>query len=581
MYKRLLASLREFRTPSLATGFLILLEAVIECFIPFITADLINNLEQHSENLQLIVNRGLLLLLMAVLSLSCGGLAGVTCAKASAGFARNLRGDVFRKIQSFSFENIDRFSSSSLVTRLTTDISNVQMSYMMIIRTLIRAPLMMIFSIIMAYRMGGRLATSFVIIVPLMAVGLYVIGRIALPTFRRIFRKYDKLNESVEENVRGMRVVKAYAREEFEKRKFSAAAEAIRADFTKAERIVALNAPLMQICVYFNLLFVLYVGAKMIISNAGMTIGVGEISAMLTYGVQVMMQLMMLSMIYVMITMSGESVKRIGEVLNEESTLSSPAGAVTLVENGDIEFRDVNFKYSQRAEKNALSNINLSIRSGMTVGILGGTGDGKSSLVQLIPRLYDASEGIVRVGGRDVRDYDLLSLRNAVAVVLQKNVLFSGTIRENLRWGNEHATDEELIHACKLAQAHDFIMDFPDGYDSRIEQGGSNVSGGQKQRLCIARALLKNPKIMILDDSTSAVDTRTDALIREAFAEHIPEITKIIISQRVSSLEHANLIVVMENGRIADQGTHRELLERCSIYQEIYTQQSKDGDFDE
>lgn len=581
MFKKILISLREFKLPSILTGLFIVLEVIIECFIPFITSNLINNLENHSENINLIINRGLLLLLMAFLSLTFGGLAGLTSAKASSGFARNLRGDIFRKIQGFSFQNIDRFSSSSLVTRLTTDVSNVQMAYMLIIRNLVRAPLMMFFSIIMAYRIGGKLATSFVIILPVMIIGLYLIGHFALPTFRRIFVKYDHLNESIEENVRAMRVVKGYAREEFEKNKFAKAAEAIRVDFTKAERIVALNSPLMQLCVYFNLIFVLYFGAKLIITNHAMTIGVGEISAMLTYGIQIMIQVMMLTMVYVMITMSSESMKRIQEVLGEQSSITSPANAITVIPNGEVIFENVNFKYSERAEKNALSNINLSIDSGMTVGILGGTGDGKSSLVQLIPRLYDTTEGVVKVGGIDVQKYDLLALRNAVSVVLQKNVLFSGTIKENLRWGNEDATDEEIIHACQLAQAHDFIMEFPNQYDTKIEQGGTNVSGGQKQRLCIARALLKQPKILILDDSTSAVDTKTDSLIREGFAEFIPDITKIIISQRVSSIEHADMIVVMENGYIVDQGNHHQLLERCRIYQEIHAQQSKGGDSNE
>ncbi len=581
MFKKLLQSLREYKVPSLLTGLLIILESIIECFIPFITADLINNLENQSDNMKVVINRGLLLLLMAFLALICGGLAGMTSAKASAGFAKNLRGDLFRKIQSFSFENTDRFSSSTLVTRLTTDVSNVQMAYMLIIRNLIRAPLMMIFSIVIAYRMGGKLALSFVIIVPVLSFGLYLIGRFALPTFKRIFKKYDKLNESIEENVRGMRVVKGFAREEFEKKKFAKAANDIRIDFTRAEKIVSLSAPLMQICIYFNLLFVLYMGAKLIMVNAGTTIGVGEISAMLTYGIQIMMQLMMLNMVYVMLTMSSESMKRIEEILNEKSTLTSLSDAIMEVPDGSVEFKQVNFKYSKRAEKNALSDINIAIASGMTVGILGGTGDGISSLVQLIPRLYDATEGVVKVGGHDVREYDLTVLRDAVSVVLQKNVLFSGTIKENLRWGNEHATDEQMIHACELARAHDFIMSFPDQYDTKIEQGGTNVSGGQKQRLCIARALLKNPKVLILDDSTSAVDTKTDSQIRESFAEYIPDITKIIISQRVSSVEHADLIIVMENGSVVDQGKHQDLLKRCTIYQEIYTEQNKGGDFDD
>ena len=577
MYKRLLGCVREYKLPTFLTLFFIALEALIECFIPATTADLINSIQKGTD-MNTVLHSGLVLIAMAVASLCCGGIAGFTCAKASCGFAKNLRHDVFQRIQTFSFENMDKFSSASLVTRLTTDISNVQMSYMMLIRIAVRAPLLLIFSIIMAYRMGGALATSFVVIVPVLAGGLLLIARFAMPAFRRVFKKYDRLNESIEENVRGMRVVKGFSREEYERQKFGAASDDIRRDFTKAERLVSLNGPLMQLCVYFNMVFVLWMGSKLIIGSGGTVINVGHISAMLTYGMQILMQLMMLSMIYVTLTMSSEAFKRIGEVLNEESTLQNPDEPVYEVKNGSITFRDVSFKYSATAENYALSDIDLTIQSGMTVGILGGTGSSKSTLVQLIPRLYDVTEGAVEVGGVDVRQYDMDTLRGAVAMVLQKNLLFAGTIKDNLRWGNPDATDEELVEACKLAQAHDFVSTFPDGYDTHIEQGGSNVSGGQKQRLCIARALLKKPKILILDDSTSAVDTRTDAFIRAGFKTYIPETTKIIIAQRVASVMDADLILMMEGGRIAAAGTHDQLLASCAMYQEIYAQQTKGGD---
>ena len=574
MIKRLFGCVREYKRATVLTLIFIVLEAVIETFIPFITSDLVNRIE-GGTTVGVIVKIGLVLFAMAILSLSCGGIAGFTCARASAGFAKNLRHDMFERIQRYSFENIDKFSSSSLVTRMTTDVSNVQMAFMMIIRTAIRAPLMLIFSIVMAYILGGALATSFVVIIPLLVFGLIMIARKAMPAFRRVFKKYDRLNESIEENVRGMRVVKGFSREEYEKEKFGAAAEDIRKDFTRAERIVALNMPLMQCCLYFNMIFVLLVGSRLIITSGAQTINVGEMSAMLTYGVQILMQLMMISMIYVMLTMSGESMKRIDEVLTEIPALQNPQAAVTEVPDGSIDFNGVSFKYSEKAAKYALEGIDLHIRSGMTVGILGGTGSSKSTLVQLIPRLYDVTEGSVCVGHTDVRDYDIEALRCAVAMVLQKNLLFSGTIKENLRWGNENATDEEIIEACRLAQADEFVRSFPDGYDTKIEQGGTNVSGGQKQRLCIARALLKKPKILILDDSTSAVDTKTDLLIRKGFREYIPETTKIIIAQRVASVEDADLILVMDNGRIVDKGTHAELLDRCEIYREIYFQQTK------
>ena len=528
-----------------------------------------------------VVKTGLFLVLLAVLSLSCGASAGYTGSKASAGFARNLRHDVYCRVQDFSFENIDRFSTASLVTRMTTDIGNVQMAFMMIIRIAIRAPLMFIFAIVMAYIMGGALATTFVVLVPVLVAGLIAITRRAMPAFRAVFRKYDKLNESIEENVRAMRVVKGFAREEYEKQKFGAASQNICKDFTYAERIVALNSPLMQLCLYFNMIFVLFIGSKLIISNRGATIDVGQLSAMLTYGFQILMSLMIISMIYVMLTISAESIKRLGEVMDERPTLTSPAEALREVPDGSIDFEDVSFKYSEKAQNYALSDVDLHIPSGSTVGILGGTGSSKSTLVQLIPRLYDVSEGCVKVGGRDVREYDLDTLRNKVAVVLQKNLLFSGTIRDNLRWGDPDATDEELEAACRLAQADEFIRSFPDGYDTKIEQGGSNVSGGQKQRLCIARALLKKPKILILDDSTSAVDTHTDALIRAGFRSYIPETTKIIIAQRVASVQDADMILVMDNGRIAARGTHDELMRSSDIYRETYLQQNKGGERDE
>ena len=580
MIKKLLESVREFRKPTVITFILMVFEVFIEVLIPFITADLVNAIKAGAA-LDSVVKTGLILVGMAFLSLACGSLGGFTCSRASAGFAKNLRHDVFARVQGFSFENIDKFSTASLVTRLTTDIQNVQFAYMMLIRTAIRAPLMFLFAIVMAFVMGGPLALTFVVVVPLLGFGMYLIARRAMPAFRAVFRKYDKLNESIEENVRAMRVVKSFAREGYEKQKFAAASGNICADFTHAERIVALNSPLMQLCLYFNMIFILSVGSKLIVTSGGSYIDVGQISAMLTYGFQILMSLMMISMIYVILTMSAESAARIGEVLCEESTLKNPEKPVYDIPDGSVDFDHVSFKYSLSAKKYALSDIDLHIASGMTVGILGGTGSSKSTLIQLISRLYDVTEGCVRVGGRDVREYDLDSLRSAVAVVLQKNLLFSGTIKENLRWGDPDATDEEMIAACKLAQADDFIRSFHDGYDTYIEQGGTNVSGGQKQRLCIARALLKKPRILILDDSTSAVDTRTDALIRAGFKSFIPETTKIIIAQRVASVQDADLIIVMDNGTIADMGRHDELYARSPIYREVYQQQTNGGERDE
>ena len=573
MIKRLLGCVREYKLPSILTLIFIIGEVIIEVFIPFITADLVNSIKAGAEMRELLLT-GALLVCMALASLCCGGIAGFTCAKASAGFAKNLRGDLFRKIQTYSFENVDNFSTASLVTRLTTDVGNVQMSYMMIIRTAIRSPLMFIFSIIMAYVMGGALATTFVVVVPVLITGLLLVARKAMPAFRRVFKKYDRLNESIEENVRGMRVVKGFSREDYERERFGEASEDIRRDFTKAERIVACNTPLMQVCLYFNMVFVLTFGSYLIISGTGSNIDVGQLSAMLTYGMQILMSLMMLSMIYVMLTMSAESIKRIGEVLGEEPTLTSPEGGKTTVKDGSIDFNSVNFKYSAKAKKNALSEIDLHIPSGATVGIIGGTGASKTTLVQLIPRLYDVTDGQVKVGGTDVREYDLRTLRDSVSMVLQKNLLFSGTIKENLRWGNPNATDEEMVEACRLAQAHDFVSSFPEGYDTFIEQGGTNVSGGQKQRLCIARALLKKPKILILDDSTSAVDTRTDALIREGFKRFIPETTKIIIAQRIASVQDADMIIVLDKGEISAIGKHDELVKTNEIYREVYEQQT-------
>lgn len=579
MIKKLAGCVKEYKTATILTLLFIVGEAIVETLIPFITADLVNSIQSGIE-MNEIFKTGGILIIMALLSLACGGLAAATCSKAAAGFAKNMRKDMFYRIQKFTFENIDKFSSSSLVTRMTTDVTNVQMSFMMLIRTALRCPLMLIFSIVMAYIMGGALSSAFVIVVPVLVFGLLMVSRKAMPAFQRVFKKYDRLNESIEENVRGMRVVKGFSREEYEKEKFQTASGEICNEFTRAERIVALNTPLMQLCMNFNSVFILLIGSKMAILHLN-NIGVGQISAMLTYGVQILMSLMMLSMVYVMITISAESMKRIYEVLAEEPSLKIADNPVTSVKDGSIDFNNVNFKYNKKAKRYALADIDLHIKSGMTVGIIGGTGSSKSSLVQLIPRLYDTTDGTVKVGGVDVKDYDIKTLRDSVAMVLQKNLLFSGTIADNLRWGNENATDEELKEACRLACADEFIETFPDKYDTRIEQGGTNVSGGQKQRLCIARALLKKPKILILDDSTSAVDTKTDAMIRAGFKSYIPETTKIIIAQRISSVQDADVIIIMDNGKISDIGTHTELLESSEIYREIYEQQVNGGDDNE
>lgn len=580
MVKKLAESIREFKRDTILTPILIVGEVIMECLIPFVIAKLVGVIQADADIAE-ILKYGLVLVLMACISLAFGAMAGNTCASASCGFAKNLRHDMYSRIQDFSFENIDRFSASSLVTRMTTDVANVQMAFMMIIRIAIRSPLMFIFAIVMSFIMGGSLALMFVVVVPILAFGLFMIARKAMPRFRSVFSKYDDLNSSIQENIKGMRVVKSFVRESFEKTKFDRAAKDVCTDFTKAERIVALNSPLLQLCLYFDMIFVLLFGSKIVISSFGLKINVGELSSMLTYGFMILSSLMMLSMVYVIITISAESARRITEVLEEEPTLTSPKTAVSVVPNGDIRFENVSFKYSAHAKRNSLEKIDLTIKSGETIGIIGGTGSSKSTLVQLIPRLYDATEGSVCVGGHNVKEYDLEALRSAVAMVLQKNVLFSGTIKENLRWGNPDATDEEMREACRLAQADEFISTFPDGYDTYIEQGGANVSGGQKQRLCIARALLKKPKILILDDSTSAVDTRTDALIRRGFSEFIPETTKIIIAQRIASVEDADRIIVMDGGKISDIGTHAELMRTSPIYREVYESQNKGGADDE
>ena len=577
MFKTLAACVREYKGKSIMSALLVALEVGVECLIPFVAAILIKNIDEGCD-LPVVIGYGVLLILLACISLSFGALAGSACATASCGFAKNLRHDLFVRVQGFSFENIDKFSSASLVTRLTTDVTNVQMAYMMLIRIAIRSPLMLIFALAMAFVMGGSMAVVFLAVVPVLAVGLILVIRNTMPLFRRVFRRYDKLNESIEENIIGARVVKSFVREDYETEKFDREAKSVCADFTKAEKILAFNSPLMQLCLYSVMLFTLYFGARSIIGDPASTFDVGKLSALLTYGFQILMSLMMLSMIFVMMTISAESANRIAEVLREEATVVSPKDAVMEVKSGDVCFEGVSFRYNKSAERPTLAEIDLSIRSGETVGILGGTGSSKSTLVQLISRLYDVDEGRVLVGGVDVRDYDLSALRGAVSVVLQKNTLFSGTVRENLLWGDINATDEEIREACRMACADEFVETLPEGYDTYIEQGGTNVSGGQKQRLCIARALLKKPKILILDDSTSAVDTKTDAHIRAAFASFIPETTKIIIAQRVSSVMDADKIVLMEGGKISAVGNHETLLQTSSVYREIYESQSNTGE---
>ena len=573
MIRKIARCIREYKRDTILTPICMVGEVSLECVIPLVTAKLINAIQDGCEMASLL-RYGLLLVLLAMGSMACGVLSGWFCASASSGFARNLRHDLYAKVKNFSFANIDAISISSLVTRLTTDVTNVQNAFMMIIRIAVRAPLMLVFAVVMAVYVGKKLSLVFVLVIPILAAGLFAIIHKAMPLFRSVFRKYDAMNESIQENVKGMRVVKSFVREDYEKQKFAATSEEVCADFTKAEKILAFNNPLMIACMYICMLIIPYSAAKWIISTAGLEMQVGNLSSLLTYSMQILMSLMMVSMIFVMVTMAAESARRIVEVLDTESTIRNPANPVMTVRDGSVSFENVQFKYAATADKYALSDINLQIRSGQTVGIIGGTGSSKSTLIQLISRLYDVTEGCVRVGGVDVRDYDLETLRNAVAVVLQKNVLFSGTIKENLRWGDPNASDAELKRICKLAQADEFIESFPDKYDTYIEQGGANVSGGQKQRLCIARALLKKPKILILDDSTSAVDTKTDAMIRKAFREEIPGTTKIIIAQRISSVEDADLIVVMENGHIDGCGDHETLLRTNAIYREVYQSQN-------
>lgn len=574
MIKTLAASIRDYIKPTIATPLLVLCEVACEMAIPFVTANLIDTIKAGASVEQILPTAGILVLL-ALVSLFFGAAAGITCSHASCGFAKNLRHDLFYKIQTFSFANIDAFSSSSLVTRLTTDVTNVQQAFMLIIRIAVRAPLVLIFAFVMAYAMGGSISFVYLAMIPLLGFGLgFIIHKVG-PIFTRVFHKYDALNESVEENVTGMRVVKSYVREDYEKQKFAVAAQDVCADFTRAEKLLAFNNPMMNLCVNGAFVLIIYLGSKLIITSQATAFDVGQLSSTFTYGFQILMSLMQLSMIFVMVTMAEESAHRINEVLHATPTIANPGQPVTQVADGSIDFDNVSFKYSKNAERQALDSIDLHIKSGETIGIIGGTGSAKSTLVNLIARLYDATSGTVRVGGIDVRDYDLDALRHQVAMVLQKNVLFSGTIADNLRWGDANATDEEIREAAHLACADEFVDGFPKGYDTWIEQGGSNVSGGQKQRLCIARALLRRPKILILDDSTSAVDTKTDAKIRAGLATYLPQTTKIIIAQRISSVQDADRIIVMEGGRISQIGTHEELLETSDIYRETYTSQNK------
>ncbi len=580
LIKTLSKSIREYKFSSIITPILVFFEVILECIIPLVIAELVKKIDvENVEQIEFgtVLGYGAVVVTLAILSLTFGTVAGMTCAKASCGFAKNLRHDLYYSVQDFSFENIDRFSTSSLVTRLTTDITNVQNAYMMIIRTAIRSPFMFIFAIAAAFITGGQLAWVFVCVVPILAAALIFVGSRAMPMFRKVFKKYDNLNASVQENIKGMRVVKSFVREDYEKEKFGRASGDVCIDFTRVERLLAINNPIMQVCLNVVMVFILSAGSFTVVTTAGEKLGVAHLSALLTYGFMILSSLMMFSMIFVMITMSIESARRITEVLNEKSTIVSKNDAITEVPDGTIDFENVSFKYSLTAHKYALSDIDLHIESGETVGIIGGTGSSKSTLVQLISRLYDTTEGSVKVGGIDVRDYDVESLRNAVAVVLQKNILFSGSVKDNLRWGNKDATDEEMREACRLACADEFIESFPDKYDTHIEQGGANVSGGQKQRLCIARALLKKPKILILDDSTSAVDTKTDAFIRKSMREFIPETTKIIIAQRISSVEDADKIIVLDGGKIIAMGDHGSLMRDCDIYRETYVSQNKAG----
>lgn len=576
MIKRLSKCIREYKVPSLLTPLFMMGEVAMEVAIPMIIGLLIDNGISKADT-SYVIKMGIVMIVMCIISIAFGIGGGVSAAKASAGFAKNLRHDMFHNIQDFSFANIDKFSTSSLVTRLTTDVTNLQNSYQMIIRIAVRSPAMLIFSLIMAFSVNAKISLVFVAIIPFLAAGLALVVKYAHPIFKRVFKTYDKLNTVVSENLHGIRVVKSFVREDEEEEKFKAVSAKIYDDTKKAEGILAFNSPLMQFSSYLAMLLIAWFGAKIIIGSGGTEMTTGDLYSLLTYTMQILSTLMMLSMIFVMLTMSKASGERICEVLDEKSSLTSPKNAVTEVKDGSIDFENVGFSYASDEEKLCLEKVNISVKSGETVGIIGSTGSSKTSLVQLIPRLYDVTTGTLKVGGVNVKDYDLNTLRNEVAMVLQKNVLFSGTIKDNLRWGNETATDEEMIEACKLSQAHPFITEMPDGYDTFIEQGGTNVSGGQKQRICIARSLLKKPKILILDDSTSAVDTKTDSMIRKAFAEYIPETTKIIIAQRISSIENADKIIVLDGGKIAGFGNHEDLIETNEIYREVYLSQTKGG----
>ena len=573
MIKTILKSVQQYKKESILSAVFVSLEVALECLLPLIMAELID--QMTGESMGTIIKLGIALVIMAMFSLLFGVLSGKFAATASGGVARNLRQDMFFKIQDFAFADIDHFSTSSLVTRMTTDISNIQNAYQMLIRITVRTPLMIIFSMIMCLTINAKMSLIFLALLPILGVVLFGISIYVDPIFKQIFHKYDAMNNSVQENVSAIRVVKSFVREDYEKEKFNKAAEDVCNDFTKVEKILAINNPFMMFCIYVAFMLVSYFGAKLIINTAGSNLTTGQLSSLINYGVQILASMMMLSMSFVITIMAVESANRVAEVLTWKSTLSSPENGICEVPDGSIKFNHVSFRYSSKNEKEALSDVNLTIASGQTVGIMGGTGASKTTMIQLIPRLYDVSEGSVSVGGHDVREYDLKTLRDAVAVVLQKNVLFSGTIKENLRWGNKEATDEELIQVCKSAQADEFIQQLPDGYDTYIERGGTNVSGGQKQRLCIARALLKKPKILIMDDSTSAVDTKTDALIRNALNTVIPGTTKIIIAQRVSSVQDADIILVLDGGKIVEQGTHEELLAQKGIYWEAYEAQTK------